>query len=289
MRPIFARPVEITAATKDFSVGATRGGAHIAHELDTGTYIGIPTVLYELEAHLREYDATMDVTVVSSGADYGKVRIGNSVAFDITWVDTGLRDLLGFDPNYTYSTSSSSGTDYYVLGTYTPLYCWFASHHTADDDLWKSDCAEVFRGKRAANGNMVGIRTGSPIYERTMDFVGEPAANVWESMCTTSAESARCLEKQIRDSLLSTASSDTSPSVRGFTMFYDISGFQPVSDPVLGIPEVLLGGTYYDGVWISVSEKGIEAPKPTIPKSRSWWNFRLKLNTAEEPTWTGPA
>lgn len=275
-RAALLRPIEITASSDNFSL--TVGGSTTARTISSGVYANIMTLANEVLGKMGVL-AAPTLTFATSGANAGKITIGNSAVFSVTWTDTALRDILGF-------IGDLSGASSYTA-TYKPMYCWISDYTPKDREWWSLKHKDTFAGAVSRSGDLVGLGNGNRIYHRTLGFDAETGPNVFASMCTTDGQEAGALDVFIEGARASAPAVAASPATHGFWYVYSIGDLAATSNADI---------SSYDGIvhqlhkwqWCHLSPDGLREPKASLGVGRDWFAFDLDIHTATPPTWDAP-
>jgi hypothetical protein len=273
-RAAFARPIEITTASKDVVFNSS------AQSIAIGTYGCISTLLYEFKAHMTAASisgATAYVETTPGHSFYGRVRIGGASNFLITWTDPLLASLLGF------GSGALSGSNLYTGITKCPG-VWISQYTPSDRDTWALDMKSNYAGQLSRTGELCGAATGPDVYFRTLRFDGEPAANVFRSLCGTDDFT---LETFLVNARTSVPTLSTNPATKGFYYYYD------AADITTRLAS-MTSGTVYDWgnaskyIWCYPDERGLDPPRASHGVTRGYYGFDIRLHTGTAPTWSAP-
>jgi hypothetical protein len=273
-RAAFARPIEITTATKDVTFNAS------AQSIAVGTYACIRTLLYEIRAHMSAASitgASAYIETTPGHAFYGRVRIGAASSFSITWTDSGLATLLGF------ATTALSGSNLYTATSTCPS-VWISAYTPSDRETWALDMKSNYAGQLSRTGELCGAATGPDVYFRTLRFDGEIGSTVFRSLAPSQD---RTLESFLVSARTSVPTLSTNPPTKGFYYIYDATSLTtPVSSMTSGSPlDWTDSGTYQ---WCYPDERGLDPPRASHGVTRGYYAFDLRLHTGTAPTWSAP-
>jgi len=211
-----------------------------------------------------------------------KVYLTASDVFNLTWTDTGLRDLLGFTANLTDAALYTAD--------YTPQNTWFPLRVRADNDEWYQNHKDQWKGATARNGNTVGLRTGSAIYSTSIEYNALPDYECLRARATTTYQDVRCLDYFL-DQSREIYSAYNQVSLAGFYYFPDYTA-------------VTIGAsaTYTSGdctqfhrssspstfAFCAFDSNYYPQYKPTWSAGQcEFYNCDVNIHTATAPTWTG--
>jgi hypothetical protein len=273
-RAAFARPIEITTASKDVQFNAS------AQSIAVGTYGCIATLLNEVKAHMTAAGIASPAALIQTSAassSYGKVILRSSSTFSITWTDAGLATALGF------SGAALSGAVSYTGGSMCP-YLWVSRYTPSDRETWALDMRSNYAGQLTRTGELVGAATGPDIYHRTLRFDGELGSNVFRSLAATTDVP---LETFLNDARTAVPTLSTNQATKGFYYFFDVLDLASTLSSVTSGSVVSWGDTS-KYVWVYPDEKGLEPPRATHGVTRGYYGFDLRLHTGTAPTWDAP-
>jgi len=282
VKPVFLRPIEITADNNTFTV--SRGPTTIS--LPTGLYANIVTVMASMNNSVRN-DGAGPVSFTIRYADgYDFLTYANTAGADVTWDDTDLRDLLGFTTNLTGGSTFNSD--------YSPAYAWVPTFNKANQSVFEVDQRREFIGKMASDGTIAGTTAGPTIHYLDLEFQHELATNIFESKCTNAYEVERCLETFGREARTAYPSVDTILSPKGFYYYPDANVLH--TDPPYTTSndyEITDSGDIHfdysssadEYVFCHLDTIGYRkvSGSPSLPQGMLRYNVNLEIHTAPAP------
>lgn len=292
------RPIEITDDEKNFTVVHTFGTENIT--LDTGVYASILTLVKHISAKLTDADAFLSCYL---SADH-KVVIASSAPApgitDVTWTDPGLAVILGYRSNLV------SGSTHTYTATYTPLYTWLPSYHSADAGRFWSD--PQFAGGVSTAGVLSGISLTENLRRRKISWDAQEATNVAEEAAEDSfslggttyyPERDRCFEYFVRQARSASPSTSYAEglSLKGCYYVPNINIYTG-SSPSVAIPASMDGGghLFYLSsspdryIWCTI-DKALSEPAVTVANSILFYRVEASLLACPNacPSWNAPS
>ena len=279
------RPIEIGAATKDFTV--TVGGGGTSKALTTGIHASIITLLHEFEALCQAYDGNITVRLSS---DFKVVIAISASTIAITWADTALGKLLGFTGNLSAAVSHTA--------TYTPEFCFLPTYHSYDGGRFAANQGDGFSGSVAIDGTLAGVSAGTPRLERTLAWSTESAAKVFKEAATVTAtysstnypEQLRCFEHFCLEARsVTTASGSTSAKGCYFLPAReDWTGTSPtnalISTMTAGTERFNLAASPSTYLFCHLDPRGPKEPRLRNDKTIAYYDIELFLRSAAIPS-----
>ncbi len=285
-----ASPLEVIAGTDDvMSININGGGANPA-TLTAGTYGSILTMIYELDAILTAFDASMYAYLNS---DYKVVLVhGGPLDFTLDWTSSTLMRRLGFRANL-------SGAATYTA-TDTPGFLWMPPYYSADVSHRTDDTAII--GANAIDGTFSGIALAPGNYVKKHQWQAVAATDVMKSACEASytygsvyyPEEERCLEQFTINALTASPTGTEGLSIKGCYYIEDMDDY----DGIGNTPASMDGGGHRfqltsspdNYIFCHLRPGRWTDPTPTLENHNSLYDVGVELISAVGgvPTWSKP-
>ena len=214
-KPLLMRPVEITATTDEITFQKS-GGTERSVTIEQGVYASMLSVCraYVNAAQASAFYTTDGVattitTEISSDGTELVIKFTYTSSSTISFVNTTTRNLFG-------ANNISNGYATSFTCENRPQYTWIPRYQVTNQDYWNQRHKDLFAGSQTKTGLIVGISTGPTIYKRKLDFVNEPAANVFDEAASSAVEQTKNLMYFVNGSISSYPSDPTYPTTRGF-------------------------------------------------------------------------
>jgi hypothetical protein len=272
IRPIFLRPIEHISDDSgiDFSIGTGD------YTIPTGVYANVVALMRALA------DATAKISNIrmSSTLD-GHIEIYVVVSDPIVWVNTDLRDAMGFAGAETALTAST-----WVATDNRSPYIWLSAYQFADQGRFVP--GDRFFGNTGLTGALSGISSGNVCYTREMDFNCELASALGEEFATTTAGVSGCLDEFVNGAMCAAPTVASHPCTKG-AWFYPNYNDLADDTTATGNEWTTSGGIRFSlasgadkYVFINFHKKGLDdwGKKPFFDRSRLMYNVTLSFNTA---------
>lgn len=269
----FLRPIVIDSDNNSVSVGG------VSETIGQGVYPNVAALLNELNAETAGY--TWGFSAHGTPNDPFRISVEGGGVFAVTWIDTALRDLLGF-------TGNLSGEASYTA-TYAPQNCWLPTRSRADNGEWTKDLKMQWSGIEGRSGAVAGLRSGAGVYRTSLDFEALGAAEVLYSRCTSAIQQVRCLEyfvEQTRECW----SSVNNPSPSGFYFYPDWTNITVAATSTFDSGDAskfnyssspdIYAFCQFDSDWFP-------RIKPTLSVRSDYFDVSVDIHAATAPTWTG--
>ena len=275
-KPVFLQPVEVTSAFSTVTVDSTE------YNVPVGIYPSVLAVMYELDVQLGgTYTWTMQY---DSTSDSLRSTIANTSTMVVTWTDSELAELLGFE-----TTALSGSTSY--TGTRAPQKCWIPKYVTSKRDAWQIDLRKAVKGVNSSAGNYNGARATLDLYLRDFDFVHELSPNVLQQHADDAIEATKTFEYFALDARSAVASLSTRVSIKGFYLVNEI-GDADSTDTSYNQANADSGGVnfeYTSGadeyVFASFHGDRIRIGNYSLPKGFERLSLKFSAITAAAPEW----
>ncbi|MFA5377716.1 MAG: hypothetical protein WC455_18340 [Dehalococcoidia bacterium] len=224
VKPLMARPFEyIAPLTGNAFVVVEGGNTYESGSFLSGTFANIASLARELCYFvnvLSNGDLLLDYAMIpeTSGLCTGPtVALTADHVCSVIWVDTRLRDALGFtdSPTNVPSTGYTIGTK--PAGELLPdgPYFWVPSYGPSDRRNWSSRTGDCVVGSTSQNGTWAGTATGSVLYYYTVSMPLNLTADIMETGQAVSTEYTS-LEAFLRNSLGAQTHMGATASCKGF-------------------------------------------------------------------------
>jgi hypothetical protein len=282
-KPVFLRPIEITATNDGINIEVGGGGAN-TRTIANGVYGCISTLLYEI------MNTTLSADSIGCylNSSFKVVLYHTSdTNFDINWsVDnTVLRDILGF-------TADLTGASEYTA-TYTPSHMWLPTTVPTDRNHFTQQHNKIIVGKNTDNGSFSGVGLGNQRYERPIEFAHELAINCSDQFATNGYHTARNYSTLVYQARASAPAIAGNPATKGFYFFpdhTDVTGAEGAENLNASMDS---GGIEFDlasspdtYVFCSLTNRVI-VPLASLPKTRLRYAVGFAMMTSTAPSWNG--
>lgn len=208
--PLFLQPVEITATNKNLTIGA------VSYALTEGVYPTILAVVFELNTQISA-DSHAAELIYNETTDTFKTVLNLAAVATVTWDDTKLATLLGWDDGTTLTGASTYTADD------TPEKVWKPTYVEAQRASFRLAQRKVVKGANTGSGRYVGASSHIDKYEKSFDFVHELASNAMRTHATKEQDIVRCWEYFILDCRRSRPVGENNVQTRGFYYYPDAS------------------------------------------------------------------
>ena len=305
-KPFFTRPIEISAGLLNNIFRATLAGSvERTITLDPGVYSSIQALMSAIEDAANESALGVDDEVVvvlqlaesSDSKDviinwsFTRESVPTQVALDVTTSAANFGPLIGAEDD-TYNQAVSIDMEF------RPENVWVPTYQKANQGRWWSDHADLFSGTQGKTGIVAGNTVGPAIYYRTLEFINEPAVNLFDDAATAAHLKKKNLDYFVQQSLQSYPTVTTYPSTKGFFYFDDWQNADGDDIPggTTGTSTTSLGINFdYSSspslfAYCQFDPRGIRAaPRPASPSGISYYNVSFLIHTIElMPTWEDP-
>jgi len=270
---LFLRPIELTSSNDSYNFNS--GGST---NLNNGVYNCVYTIAKALA------DAC-SISVALSKQGVGDIRLYlySGSNFTLSWVDTNLRNLLGF-------TQGDLSGDKVYLAESSPENVFFPSYTKSNRDYFFDNVNNTVNGVNAANGRFYGLQASNVHKHIELEFPHEQAINVASEFATSSYHLVRNFEYFFKQSLISKPSSTTGCETTGFWYMPDYT----TSDSILTL--TTSGGTNFNlnadpdfVAYCSLNKAEISKPSVSLPKGQTHFNLNVAFSTATAPDFNYPA
>jgi hypothetical protein len=143
----------------------TVGGVGTAVGFRNGVEGSMLTYLAYLKTNYASSGVTLSIT------DDWRVKFSHASS-NLGITATTSTALLGFTADITATTTT-------ITAPYSPMYCWFPTHHSYDGSRWWKDQSDRFKGAMGASGGKFGVSLPAR-YRRSFQYSTNYSANTYE-------------------------------------------------------------------------------------------------------------
>lgn len=238
---IFMRLIEIDDPYDHFQFKYGSGGSWEDVNLTKQLYESALDLINEIHTRVVALEASVTTKIdVDTDPDNHYFRLyvyeepANATDFYLKFTsdEEPLANLLGLETTgaapWTFSSASSGGTQV-LYGDHNLAYCWFPYRLDANNQGWRRNMSDNWRGVTAGNGRIVGVEVEDAFYQKEFHFPFEPAHNVYRARARNDYEDVRCAE-YFFDTCRTVQIVDTaSANPRGFWYVHDATEWDGTS------------------------------------------------------------